>query len=770
MKSILSSFILSKAVVRSFVNSEVPAMRADMTFSLKLLYRPVALMLAFSLSFFGAAPMMSSAWANPDYSHTEYGQIRIEEEGSVYTIYAGNQAIGAFNSFGNEAGETINFIQAAAYYTALYRVIGTDPSIFYGVLNANSRIFLINPSGILFGPSSEVNAPGLVASTLALSNENFLAKNYLFEQDPDKAAGYILNQGKLVATNGGYIALLAGAVRNEGTIEAEGGTVALAAGKEITLSLDGDGLVAVQVDSPLEYEMYDFDGNRIMDAIAHLGTISADEGGYVVLTAKATEQLFDNAINVQGMISATSVVDRGGVIELLASDPVENTGELGWQNNLGKVENAQGNVVVTGTLDVSAAEDGAQAGKVTLAGERVGLAGVINAQGATDADGGQVLLTSTKQTLVTETGEINTSGGANSSAGNVVIWSDKLTRFAGTILGRGGALGGDGANVEISGHESLYARGMIDLLAPLGKIGTVLYDPLNIQITGGNADGSDNAENNADELKNKGGGSNAKGTITFADEGSGSPDPFLIYESEIEGSNANIDLQARNSITTSGTFDNDGGEGNGVVLVQNDRSLTMQTRNNAGDGAGAIDLTGSDHGNDLEFKTQGTGGITVTGSTDGTSAANVTVSKLTTTGTGSIAVTTNNGTVTVNGALTTGDTTSDSGGITVSGTGDVALNAAVTTGDDTVSSTAGADVAQTGNISVTSTGGSITGNGSAVLTTGNATVDAAGGGADTATSGTITLSASGGVTLPAANTLTVGSATVNNAVGARLVP
>ena len=156
-------------------------------------------------------------------------------------IFSSDSAIGSFNSFGNAAGEVINSIQASANNTALFRVTGTEPSMFFGALNANCHIFLINPNGILFGSGSQVNAPGLVASTLDISNNDFLKSQYLFQQNSSLPPGYILNQGDLTAQNAGFVALIGGAVKNEGSIHAENGSIALLAGGSVTLSLDGDG-------------------------------------------------------------------------------------------------------------------------------------------------------------------------------------------------------------------------------------------------------------------------------------------------------------------------------------------------------------------------------------------------------------------------------------------------------------------------------------------------------------------------------------------------
>jgi hypothetical protein len=192
-------------------------------------------------------------------------------------------------------------------------------------------------------------------------------------------------------------------------------------------------------------------------------------------------------VNQSGIIRAQSLVNHGGVVRLEGSDPVANTGTVGWQANLGKVQSAEGKVLNTGTIDVSAAEPGAAQGQVTITGEKVGVAGTILARGADGARGGRVLLSSTEKTIVTSDSVIDTSGVGNSSAGNVVVWSDKNTMFGGTILAQGGALGGDGGKIEVSGHENLGFFGQVNALAPRGTTGSLLLDPLNIIVATGGA-------------------------------------------------------------------------------------------------------------------------------------------------------------------------------------------------------------------------------------------------------------------------------------------
>ena len=56
----------------------------------------------------------------------------------------------------------------------------------------------------------------------------------------------IVNQGTITADKGGFAALVAPGVRNDGVIVANLGTVALASGNAFTLDLYGDSLIKLQ--------------------------------------------------------------------------------------------------------------------------------------------------------------------------------------------------------------------------------------------------------------------------------------------------------------------------------------------------------------------------------------------------------------------------------------------------------------------------------------------------------------------------------------------
>lgn len=233
-------------------------------------------------------------------------------------------AIINWQSFGIAAGQTTQFIQPSSSAVALNRVVGADPSVIMGNLTSNGKVFLLNPNGILFGAGSSVNVGGLVASTMNLSDANFLAGNYAFT---DAGSGSVVNQGTINAADGGYVALLGKTVINQGVIVAKLGTVALAAGNAVTLDMAGDGLLNVSV------------SQGAVNALVDNGGLIRTDGGRALLTAQAAGNLLHTVVNNTGVIQAQTIGVREGTIMLLGDM------ETGTMN-------------VGGTLDVSAPTGG----------------------------------------------------------------------------------------------------------------------------------------------------------------------------------------------------------------------------------------------------------------------------------------------------------------------------------------------------------------------------------------------------------------------------
>ncbi|HSZ50516.1 MAG TPA: MBG domain-containing protein, partial [Caulobacteraceae bacterium] len=64
----------------------------------------------------------------------------------------------------------------------------------------------------------------------------------------------------------------------------------------------------------------------------------------------------------------------------------------------------------------------------------------------------------------------------SANGGQVTVWSDGKTAFAGQITAEGGAAGGNGGQVEVSGSWENFT-GAVDTRAPHGAIGSLLLDP-----------------------------------------------------------------------------------------------------------------------------------------------------------------------------------------------------------------------------------------------------------------------------------------------------
>ena len=156
--------------------------------------------------------------ANPIGGNVVNGQANFATIGNTLTVTNIPGTIINWQGFSINENEITNFAQQTAASTVLNRVVGNDPSSIMGTLQSNGRVFLINPNGILFGAGAVVDVAGLVASTLNLSDADFLGGNHHYTQVP--GTGNISNAGNISAQKGGQIYLVAPNVENTGVITA----------------------------------------------------------------------------------------------------------------------------------------------------------------------------------------------------------------------------------------------------------------------------------------------------------------------------------------------------------------------------------------------------------------------------------------------------------------------------------------------------------------------------------------------------------------------
>src|SRR4051794_29146303 len=99
---------------------------------------------------------------------------------SDLTIRTTGNSIVNWQGFSIGINEITRILQESAASRSLHRVLGNDLSSILGTLQSNGQVFLINPNGIVFGASARIDVAGLVASSLNLSNDDFLAGRMRF--------------------------------------------------------------------------------------------------------------------------------------------------------------------------------------------------------------------------------------------------------------------------------------------------------------------------------------------------------------------------------------------------------------------------------------------------------------------------------------------------------------------------------------------------------------------------------------------------------------
>lgn len=222
------------------------------------------------------------------------GDGSIEQSGQQMTINQDSQRMAIdWESFSVGEGARVEFIQPGSDASALNRVTGDQISHIRGAIDANGQVFLVNSNGVIFGDTAQVDVGGLVASTLDISPDDFMAGELAFEGDSSSA---IINHGNIRTSDEGFVALIAAQILNQGSITTPKGDVVMGAGSRVTLDMGGS--VSIEVEESL-LDTY----------IEQGGAIQAD-GGRVYLTAKAANELASSVINHTGVTQAQTLAEN----------------------------------------------------------------------------------------------------------------------------------------------------------------------------------------------------------------------------------------------------------------------------------------------------------------------------------------------------------------------------------------------------------------------------------------------------------------------------
>ncbi|MEO0647337.1 MAG: CHAT domain-containing protein, partial [Cyanobacteria bacterium J06650_10] len=337
------------------------------------------------------------------------------------------------------------------------------------------------------------------------------------------------------------LSLLGNTVVNAGTISVPSGNITLTAveGSQLVRLGQGDRLLSLEVsnrDLP-----QDFTPQSLSELLTGSGVDYADN---LVPNADGTVSLVSTGRSVSAEMT---IPESNGTAVVSGNISVED--EIG--------------ISEIGTSEASESETG---GEINIFGQQVAL---LNAQlSASGSQGGGTLrlggdakgsasAPTARRTYIDGASVLSADAILAGDGGQIYIWSDEATYFYGSLSAQGGTAWGDGGFAEISGKLNLVYNGQVDLSAPQGRAGTLLFDPTSILIK-------------------KGDGSNTTGEDAVLPQILNTDDnqsvPFIIYEATLESlaSGTNILLESAIDIVIERL---DGGE----LTLMPGNSITFKT-------------------------------------------------------------------------------------------------------------------------------------------------------------------------------------------------
>ena len=618
---------------------------------------------------------VASANAQPITPAADGTNTIVTPNGNRYDITGGSlggdkaNLFHSFTQFGLSEGQTANFLTNPNIQNILGRINGGNPSLINGLIQVtggNSNLFLMNPSGMIFGPNASLNVPGSFNATTAtgigfgnnqwfsaIGNNNWatLIGNPNSFAFTNLQAGSIVNAGNLTVTPGQSLSLTGGTVVNTGQLTAPGGNILISAvpGQNLVRISQSGNLLSLDVQPVVTQNSLPNNWTQPVLSLPEL------------LTGKGAAQATNLTVNANG-----DVVLTGNVAVPVAAGTAIASGNINVSGNTGGNVNILGDRVgvIAGKIDASGINGG---GNVLIGGDYQGLGTVPNAA----------------RTFVSSDSTINADAISNGNGGRVIVWADETTRFNGNITARGGLFSGNGGFVEVSGKQSLDFQGLVDLRSTLGSAGTLLLDPTDITIsTGVNAGGAllggvfapsaANSTINNGTLQTQLG----LGSVTISTASGFASLGDITVSAPVAWNNSNsLTLQANNNITVNQPITNGG---NGAIALNASNAISVNA--NLTTNGGNISLTST---NDINT----TGGNIASSSNNG----------------GAITLSTAGGNIRTGFLDSTANVTG--GNITLSVTGGTGF---IDTSAGTVGLSSGSINGTGGVISLSTTGGNIT--------------------------------------------------------------
>ncbi|MCG5074990.1 beta strand repeat-containing protein [Paraburkholderia tagetis] len=211
-----------------------------------------------------------------------------------------------WNNFNIARDQTVAFNQPSATSAVLNRVTAAAPTQIDGALTANGRVFVVNPSGVMFGKTSQVNVGSLVASTLSVDSQKFMDGGEpvtgIMNLSANGGNGVVSNDGQINAREA--VVLLGAKATNQGTIRAK--DVTLGAADGVAMQMNGSGFKVML-------------GREAQNALAANSGVITANGGNIQLNAAATGAMLATVVQNSGTLEATRATSGEGGSIILGS-------------------------------------------------------------------------------------------------------------------------------------------------------------------------------------------------------------------------------------------------------------------------------------------------------------------------------------------------------------------------------------------------------------------------------------------------------------------
>ncbi|WP_114652531.1 filamentous hemagglutinin N-terminal domain-containing protein [Polynucleobacter necessarius] len=218
------------------------------------------------------------------------------------------RAVVNWNGFNVGKNAQVNFNQPNAQAVTLNRVTSASASMIDGAVRANGQVVLVNPNGVTFGKGADINAAAVVATTMNIANKDFMEGKSTYRGN---GKGAVVNEGKISVNDpNGYIALWPQKFVMKATFWPEKDPIMG------WLWRQGGRLPSISGVTSSFRSMWT---RRPNGALIENKRVVEVNGSLIVVAAGSANQLMGSVIKNTGRISASTIVNNGGVIELVAA-------------------------------------------------------------------------------------------------------------------------------------------------------------------------------------------------------------------------------------------------------------------------------------------------------------------------------------------------------------------------------------------------------------------------------------------------------------------